>query len=76
MNQFGYALEIEESICNEELWGKWSLVYCLAMDVVDDSEQGEVHSECSLIPGYHLFVMVNSAHFNADCYTLYKLPRF
>ena len=76
MNQFGYALEIEESVCNEELWGKCSLVYCLAMDVVDDSEQGEVRSECSLIPGYHSFILVNSAHFNADCYMLYKLPRF
>jgi hypothetical protein len=45
MNQFGYALEREESVYNEELWGKHSLVYCLAMDVVNDSEQGEVRSE-------------------------------
>jgi len=51
-------------------------VYCFAMNVVDDSEQGEVRSECSLIPGYHSFVMVNSAYFNADYYTLYKPPGF
>jgi hypothetical protein len=76
MNQFGYALEREESVCNKELWGKCNLVNCLAMNMVDDSEQGEACSECSLILGYHSFVMVNSAHFNADCYTLYKLLGF